>query len=305
MKPPHQPVLLAETMRLLNPQLGESYLDLTGGYGGHASAVLGKLGPKGRAVIVERDAEAVRWLQKRLKDRALIVHTDYLNAAEQLYEDGSLFDMILLDLGVSSPQLDDPVRGFSFKVSGLLDMRMDQTCDLTAAAVVNTYSLKQLEKIIREYGEERKARRVARAIIAARPLASTGELAAIVRQEVGYSGDIDPATRTFQAIRIEVNAELDQLQSTLTILPNLLTPGGRLAIISFHSLEDRLVKNWLKTESRDCICPPVQPICTCGHQAKLTILTKKPLTGKEYDALNPRARSAKLRAAAKIKTKGG
>lgn len=305
MKPPHQPVLLAEVIRLLNPQLGESFLDLTGGYGGHAAAVIEKLGPKGRAVIVDRDATAVRWLQKYLRDRAMIIHADYLSAAQHLRDDGSLFDNILLDLGVSSPQLDDPARGFSFKEDGPLDMRMDQKSSLSAAEVVNTYSPKLLERLIREHGEEHKARRVAEAIVASRPIHTTGQLAAVVRKAVGPSKDIDPATRTFQAIRVEVNAELEQLVQTLEILENLLMPDGRLAIISFHSLEDRLVKNWLRRESGDCICLPSQPICTCNHQATLSVLTKKPLMGKQYDASNPRARSAKLRAAVKIKTKGG
>ena len=209
-------------------------------------------------------------------------------------------DMILLDLGVSSPQIDNPERGFSFKSDAPLDMRMDQSQSYTAAEVVNRMPEAKLASIIRTYGEEPKARAVAKAIVSGRPFATTTELARVVRR-FALAGDIDAATRTFQAIRIEVNGELDQLRETLPLLTKLLSYGGRFAIISFHSLEDRIVKQFIDQESRDCICPPKQPVCTCDHVASLRKITTKPIVGDSTEiAINPRARSAKLRAAEKI-----
>lgn len=298
--PQHQPVLLREVLAVLAPQKGETYLDGTAGYGGHAAPILELLGTSGRAILVDRDANAVRALAERFGDSADVMHADFLEAADRLLEEGELVDMILLDLGVSSPQIDNAERGFSFKADAPLDMRMDQSQSYTAADVVNHMAEKQLEQIIRDYGEEPKARAVARAIVQARPLHTTGELAKVVRK-VAVKGDIDAATRTFQAIRIEVNGELNQLQEALPKLAKLLRLGGRLAIISFHSLEDRLVKQFFDLESLDCICPPKQPVCTCDHVASLRKITAKPITGDSSEiAINPRARSAKLRAAEKI-----
>jgi len=299
MKQKHKPVLLQEVLRLLQPKRGESYLDGTAGFGGHAQAILEQTAAFESAVLVDRDRDAVVHLQDFFVDSE-ILHDTYLGAAERLARVHRTFDMILLDLGVSSPQLDRPERGFSFRQSGALDMRMDQSAGISAQDVVNEYPLERLERIIREYGEERYAKRVARAIVRDRPFRTTGELAESVRASVGYVRDIDPATRTFQAIRIEVNDELAQLASALPVLLQLLNDGGRLTVISFHSLEDRIVKNFMHTESRDCICPPKQPICTCGHVASIRLLTRRPITGSDYDAINPRARSAKLRAAEKI-----
>jgi 16S rRNA (cytosine1402-N4)-methyltransferase len=217
-----------------------------------------------------------------------------------LLEEGQLVDLILLDLGVSSPQIDNADRGFSFKADAPLDMRMDQSQPYTAADLVNTLPERELERIIRTYGEEPKARAVAKAIAANRPFRTTGELAKVVRK-VALKGDIDAATRTFQALRIEVNGELDQITEALPKLTKLLSLGGRIAIISFHSLEDRIVKQFFDLESRDCICPPKQPVCTCGHVASLKKITAKPILGDSTEiAINPRARSAKLRAAEKI-----
>jgi 16S rRNA (cytosine1402-N4)-methyltransferase len=297
----HQPVLQDQVVQVLAPQKRESYLDCTAGYGGHAALVTERLGSNGRVILVDRDARAVQALSERFGDLVEIIHESYLDAAKRLLEDGTLVDMILLDLGVSSPQIDNAERGFSFKADAPLDMRMDQSQSLTAAEVVNHTHVRELERIIREYGEEPKARAVARVIVANRPFTSTGQLAKVVRRAALREVDIDNATRTFQAIRIEVNAELQQLEEALPVLAKLLVPGGRLAVISFHSLEDRIVKQFFDQESRDCICPPKQPICTCGHVASLVKLTPKPITADSNEiAINPRARSAKLRAAEKI-----
>ena len=297
--PQHQPVLIESVIDVLAPKPGETYLDGTAGYGGHAAAVIDRIGPTGRAILVDRDAHAIRVLAERFSDQE-IIHADFLEAADRLLEEGQLVDMILLDLGVSSPQIDNADRGFSFKSDAPLDMRMNQAQPYTAADLVNKLSERELERIIRTYGEEPKARAVAKAIVAHRPFKTTGELAKVVRK-VALKGDIDAATRTFQAIRIEVNGELDQISEALPKLTKLLSLGGRLAIISFHSLEDRIVKQFFDLESRDCICPPKQPVCTCGHVASLKKITTKPILGDSTEiAINPRARSAKLRAAEKI-----
>jgi 16S rRNA (cytosine1402-N4)-methyltransferase len=301
MKPLHIPVLPDQVLRVLAPQKGESYLDCTAGYGGHAALVTKSIGETGQVILVDRDVIAIGHLRERFGEEARLIHADYLEAARRLVDEGTQADMVLLDLGVSSPQLDNPERGFSFKADAPLDMRMDQSQAKTAADVVNGYREAELERVIRDYGEEPKARAVARAIVAARPFATTGELAAVVRRAALRDKDIDAATRTFQAIRIEVNAELAQLAEALPVLTKLLAPGGRLAVISFHSLEDRIVKQFIDQESRDCICPPKQPVCTCGHVAQLRKLTRKPISGESDEiAINPRARSAKLRAAEKI-----
>ena len=301
MKTPHHPVLLNQVIQVLDAQEGESYLDVTAGYGGHAEAVQKLIGADGRMILVDRDAHAIQSLSEKLGDAVEVIHDNYLDAAERLREDGTLVDMILLDLGVSSPQFDNPERGFSFKLEAPLDMRMDQSQKKTADEVINKMAPRDLERIIRDFGEEPKAREVARAIAAARPITTTTKLAAVVRKAAYHTTEIDPATRTFQALRIEVNEELEQLEEALPVLARLLTPGGRIAAISFHSLEDRIVKQFFDRESRDCICPPKQPICTCGHVAILTKITNKPITADPDEiAFNPRARSAKLRAAEKI-----
>lgn len=288
----HQPVLLGQTVELLAPKTGETYLDLTAGYGGHASVVIGKIGKASLATLVDRDEYAITSLQQLREAGACIVKKDFASAAQTLAEAGDKFDMILIDLGVSSPQLDNAERGFSIQRSGPLDMRMDQTQSKTAADIVNTYSQDQLVAILREYGEEPKAVAVARQIIASRPIRSTDELALVVAKAFrGKWGKTHPATRTFQAIRIELNDELGQIKDTLKLLPQLLRPGGRVAIISFHSLEDRLVKQFFKEQAE------------AGYEAELALLTKKPISGATDDVHNPRARSAKLRAAVKIKTK--
>jgi 16S rRNA (cytosine1402-N4)-methyltransferase len=286
-------------MALLNPQRGESYLDGTAGFGGHAQAIISAIGDEASVVLVDRDQIAIDALTEMFGTRATILHMDYASAAQQLYEAGRQFDLILLDVGVSSPQLDQAERGFSFRADANLDMRMDQSQSLTAETIVNTWKQEDLANVIYEYGEERRSRAVARAIVAARPVTSTQQLADIVRSVVPKGASkIDPATRTFQAIRIAVNNELDQLAKALPLLVQCLSAGGRLAVISFHSLEDRIVKQFFDTESKDCICPPRTLVCICKHTATVIKLTKKPIVAEPNDS-NPRARSAKLRAVVK------
>jgi 16S rRNA (cytosine1402-N4)-methyltransferase len=213
-------------------------------------------------------------------------------------------DLILFDFGISSTQLDAPERGFSFRGEGPLDMRMDVTSDLTAERIVNTFEPSEIERIIRSYGEERWARRIAQFIVARRPLRTTRDLASAVEAAIprkAWPRDINVATRTFQGLRIAVNNELGEIEAGLKAALLTLKPGGRMATISFHSLEDRLVKSFFIVESKDCICPPQQPVCTCGHRATLRIVTRRPVRPSEEEvAANPRARSARLRVAEKI-----
>jgi len=296
--PLHIPVLIDEVLQYLKPKAGDSYLDLTAGYGGHAAKVVERTGNPGGTVLVDRDSNAVKELEKRfagdISNGLSILHDDFAAATQQLIASGRHFDCILADLGVSSPHLNQAARGFSLAQDGPLDMRMDQEQELTADRVVNGYSEAQLIDILKSYGEEPKARAVARAIIAARPVRTTAELASIVARVWHGPGKthskVHPATRTFQAIRIAVNDELDQLEKSLPQWINLLTPGGRLAIISFQSLEDRLVKNLLADKSGD------------RYDSEIQLLTKRPITAESTELVhNPRARSAKLRAAVKNK----
>ncbi len=286
----HVPVLLNEVLEVLAPKKGESYLDLTGGYGGHASAILERAGNYEHSVLVDRDPNAVRSLQEQFSANGVeIRQTDFLSASRDLKEQGRQFDLILADLGVSSPHLNQANRGFSIREDGPLDMRMDTTQDLTAEQVINTYSEDDLADILKRYGEEPKARRIASLIVHNRPIKTTNELAKIVAKAWPGHSKTHPATRTFQALRIAVNDELELLRKSLPIwIEDLLAPGGRIAIISFHSLEDRLVKQALQEASGD------------RYDAELRLLTKHPLTGSAQELVfNPRARSAKLRAAAK------
>jgi len=290
----HIPVLLDEVLDSLKPKEGENYLDLTAGYGGHAREVIARIGAENLATLVDRDEFAISNLRDLKQKGARIIHSDFLSAAEELKIEGAKFDMILLDLGVSSPQLDRLERGFSFRGENDLDMRMDQSQDLTAVHIINRCSEKDLVKIFVEYGEEspKTAAKIAREITWARkkmPIKMTSQLADLVKKVKFGRSKIHPATQVFQAIRIAVNDELGQLEHTLPILPDLLNKNGRLAIISFHSLEDRIVKNFLKDQSDS------------GLEAELKILTKRPIAGDIKMNNNPRARSAKLRVAAKIK----
>jgi 16S rRNA (cytosine1402-N4)-methyltransferase len=290
----HFPVLLEAVLTYLDPKEGDSYLDLTAGYGGHAGTVLERTLSPNKATLVDRDQNAIESLHQKF-DSGLpqIIHEDFLGASKRLRSEGKQFDLILADLGVSSPHLDNASRGFSLKADGPLDMRMDQRQSLTAEEIVNSYSEDELADIFHMYGEEPKARKIARSIVEHRPIKTTHELAQLIAQAwPGYS-KVHPATRVFQALRIVVNSELEQIKQAIPIWIDLLAPGGRIAIISFHSLEDRLVKQGLAEVSGD------------RYDAVLQLLTKQPVTGSGDELVfNPRARSAKLRAAVKIKKKG-
>ena len=290
----HIPVLLEQVLQYLDPQSGENYLDLTAGYGGHAAAVLEQTGNFADSVLVDRDEQAINELRQRFKEPGItLVHQDFLSASQELADKGRQFDIILADLGVSSPHLNEGKRGFAIHESADLDMRMDQRQTLTAHTVVNTSSEAKLTDILRRYGEEPKARTIAAAIIRARPVNTTEQLAAIAARAWPGHSRVHPATRTFQALRIAVNDELHLLEQALPLWRGLLAPGGRLVVISFHSLEDRLVKQSLAEASGD------------RYDAELRLLTKSPVTAAPNQiVLNPRARSAKLRAAVKINMKG-
>ena len=286
----HVPVLLESTLELLDPSKDESYLDLTAGYGGHANRILDITGNFAETILVDRDDNAMKSLEPLSNRGVRLLHTDFVTAAKQITDEGRKFDMILVDLGVSSPQLDQSDRGFSFTNSGPLDMRMDRRQVRTAEMLVNTASTDELSHIIAQYGEEPVgfARTIASAIVANRPLSKTNELAELIKKSYrGKWKKIHPATRTFQALRIAVNEELRQIEDLLPNLPDLLQTGGRVGIISFHSLEDRLVKNFLKEQF------------DAGYEAELFPITKKPILGSQTDVHNPRARSSKLRVAVK------
>jgi len=283
-KPVHQPVLLDEVFGFLQLRPGEVYLDLTAGFGGHAQAAKQAIRSEANLVLVDRDVEACGFLRTHFKD-ARIINEDFVSAAKLLISEGKMFDAICVDLGVSSAQLDRQERGFSFAGDGPLDMRMDTRQRLTAADIVNGYSEEQLADLIFQKGGERRSRQIARAIVARRPLATTAQLADAVKSQFRHYQRIHPATRTFQALRMEVNQELEQLAQLLPLLPKLLKNSGRLAIISFHSLEDSLVKRYFRQSDRD------------GEIEQLTKKVIKPAT--QETTTNPRSRSARLRAARK------
>lgn len=288
----HIPVLLEEVLQYLDPQQGDSYLDVTAGYGGHASKVLERTLNEAKAYLIDRDQNATEHLKSMFSSSTNIIQKDFLSATRELHDANMQFDLILADLGVSSPHLDIASRGFSIRSEGPLDMRMDQTQELTAEEIVNNYDEAKLAKLIRDFGEEPRARRIARLIVENRPIDTTSKLAKVVAPAWPGHSKVHPATRTFQAIRLAVNSELDLLQQALPIWIDLLAPGGRIAIISFHSLEDRIVKKVLNECSGD------------RYDATLKLLTKQPVVGNDMEFVNnPRARSAKLRAAVKIKTK--
>lgn len=304
--PEHVPVLLEAVIDGLAPQPGACLIDGTLGAGGHAAAWLAAAAPDGRVLGFDRDPGALTLAAEHLAgagERATLVHASYERMGEIAAEKGfDPADAILLDLGFSSLQIDDPARGFAFRLDGPLDMRFDPRQPTTAADLVNGLPADELADLIYAYGEERHSRRIARAIAEARPVTGTATLAEIVKRAVPRSTErIHPATRTFQALRIAVNDELGALERTLPQAVSLLRPGGRLAVISFHSLEDRIVKNFMRDEARDCICPPEVPICVCGHEASLRVVTRRPLTAEPDETeRNPRARSAKLRIAERI-----
>ena len=292
-------------MLWLKPRPGRDYIDATVGLGGHAQGILQRSLPDGRLLALDIDRQALGYARHRLAEfgeRVVFVQGRHADLAEIADEHGfEQVDGVLLDLGVSSLQLDDATRGFSFRENGPLDMRMGPDTETTAERIVNTWPEKELARIIYEYGQERRARRIAQAICARRPVRGTRELADLVAKVVGHSGRIHPATRTFQALRIAVNGELSSLESVLPQAVELLSAGGRLVVISFHSLEDRIVKQFIAREIKDCICPPRIIVCICGHRATLRRLTRKPIrpTDEEVED-NPRSRSARMRVAERL-----
>jgi 16S rRNA (cytosine1402-N4)-methyltransferase len=303
---PHQPVLYHEVLKALAPKSGLVYLDGTLGAGWHAEGILKASAPSGRLIGLDLDPHALEIAQQHLlayQDRTIIRQASYFAVPKILKELGlNGIHGILLDLGVSSMQLDQPERGFSFLEDGPLDMRFNPMEGPSAADLINALNADALSRIIWDYGEERYARRIAKAVVKARPIHTTQELVSVILAAVpGYEAHLHPATRTFQALRIATNEELETMAKALPGLVESLVVGGRIAVISFHSLEDRIVKSYFRKESKDCICPPEQPICNCGHLASLKILTKKPVRASDKEVeRNPRARSARLRIAQKI-----
>jgi 16S rRNA (cytosine1402-N4)-methyltransferase len=301
----HVPVLYDQVLAWLQPRPGGWYVDATLGAGGHARGILLASHPDGRLLGLDADPDALLHASKVLEPFGDRVTLRVANFRQLGAVAGALdireVDGILMDLGLSSRQLDEAERGFSFAQDGPLDMRMDRSRRESAADLVNTLSEAELSDILWQYGEERHSRRIARAIVAARPLVTTGQLADLVARTVGRREKIHPATRTFQALRIAVNEELEALSEALPEARDLLRPGGRLAVIAFHSLEDRLVKAFYRQEARACICPPELPVCVCQHQATLRVLTSKPVRpSADETARNPRSRSARLRVAERL-----
>ena len=331
----HVPVLLDEVMTYLRPQASGRYIDGTLGGGGHTQAILERSDPDGRVLAIDTDAQTIARATTHLaryrdEGRLVLAHGNFTDL-QRFAEEAGFMDVqgVLLDLGFSSDQMNDAQRGFSFSADGPLDMRLDASLPLSAADLVNTMSEQELADIFWRYGEENRSRQIARRIVRAREkeaITRTSQLASLAASGVPHKpGAIHPATRTFQALRIAVNHELEHLE---TVLPQILdvlhvpqmreegedmkdmtpdetdtlqTQGGRMAIISFHSLEDRIVKEFMRRESRDCICPPHVPVCVCGHKARLRIVTAKPVVAGEREVeQNPRARSAKLRVAEAI-----
>ena len=306
----HVPVLADEVRRLLAVQPGETVVDATFGAGGHAALLAADLEGQGRFVAIDRDPN-VRPYFERFRRRAgvpaRLLRGEASIVLEQLAGNGFGADAILLDLGVSSMQLDRPERGFSYAVDAPLDMRMDPSAEVSARELVNEASERELQSIFRRFGEERYARQIAREIGRRRkqaPIERTGELVDAVRAAIpapARFGDGHPAKRVFQALRIAVNDELGALERALPAALELLRPGGRLAAISFHSLEDRLVKRFLRREERGCVCPPDFPVCVCGHEPSLRALHRKAIRPTPAElAANPRASSARLRTARKV-----
>lgn len=302
----HVPVLFQEVLDVLNPVSGGLYVDGTVGAGGHSRGILERSSPDGKLIGFDRDPAALALAESNLaefSDRVTLIHGSYHELVSHLNNrNWHTVDGILIDLGLSSMQLDSPERGFSFRYDVPLDMRFDPDQSFSASDLVNEFTREELAEIIFTYGEERFSRRIADAIIANRPLATTKELAELIKGVVPHTrSKIHPATRTFQALRIVVNNELNALEAFLPAALEVLKPGGRLAVIAFHSLEDRIVKVYFRQESRDCICPPEIPICMCEHKARIKEITRRPIRPEDREIEgNPRARSAKLRAAEKI-----
>jgi 16S rRNA (cytosine1402-N4)-methyltransferase len=319
----HIPVLLQEVLHFLQPESGGLYIDGTLGGGGHTAALLERSAPNGKVLGIDTDLEALARVRERLPQeiqdgRLVLAHGNFADMARIAAETG--FDKrgvqgVLLDLGFSSDQMDNSERGFSFSSDGPLDMRLDRSLPVSAADLLNTASEQELADIIWRYGEETRSRAIARRIVRERqeqPIQRTAQLAKIVASGVPYKpGSIHPATKTFQALRIAVNQELDRLTEVLPQMFDLLSSQGnatgnsegvgRMAIIAFHSLEDRIVKEFMRHEATDCVCPPRFPVCICDHKARLRLLTPRPVVSGVHEIRqNPRARSAKLRVAERI-----
>ncbi|MCL0078326.1 16S rRNA (cytosine(1402)-N(4))-methyltransferase RsmH [Dehalococcoidia bacterium] len=302
----HQPVMLKETVEALQVQPGGRYIDCTVGQGGHAAAILEWSSPGGQLLGLDADPQAIKTAQFTLREygKSVLLINENFGRLEKVASEHNFRPVhgVLFDLGLSSLQLVDEERGFSFRRDGPLDMRFGPDQELTAAEIVNDFPEDELARLIWSYGEERRSRRIARCIVESRPVTTTLELAGIVAKAVnGERGRIHPATRTFQALRIAVNREMENLMLALEQAVNLLGFGGRLVVISFHSLEDRPVKELLSREARRCICPPETPVCTCRHTPRLRLVSKGIIrpTVEEIEA-NPRSRSAKLRVAERI-----
>ncbi len=301
----HTPVLLSEALRALAVQPGGRYIDCTVGAGGHAAAILDHSSPGGQLLGIDADPAAIEAAKKRLqryKESALLVNDNFANL-QSICIKYDFFPVhgILFDLGLSSLQLNGSRRGFSFQTDAPLDMRFNPTQKTTAADIVNTTPEARLAHIIKTYGEEKRSRRIARIIVENRPVSTTRQLASLVETAIGRSGRIHPATKTFQALRIAVNHELEHLEAALRQAVDLLGHAGRLVVISYHSLEDRIVKQFMQTESRGCICPPGTPACICGHTPRLELVNKKVITPTRAEiGLNVRSRSAKMRAAQRV-----
>jgi 16S rRNA (cytosine1402-N4)-methyltransferase len=304
--PEHVPVLYKAVLSYLALGPGDNVIDGTLGGGGHASGLLQATAPNGRLLGLDRDPAAVVRAQTRLapqNERVTLVQRSFRDLTTVVQENRfPPADAVLLDLGLSSYQLASPERGFSFVKDGPLDMRFDPTQNRTAADLVNNLSVKELADILYRFGEETSSRRIAQAIVAGRPIETTRQLAEVISQAVGgRRGRIHPATKSFQALRIAVNDELGALEEVLPQTVQLLKSGGRVAVISFHSLEDRIVKRFFREQARACICPPELPVCVCDHQPTVRVLTRRPIRPNESEIQqNPRARSARLRVAEKL-----
>ncbi len=311
----HVPVLAGELIDLLDPRPGQVAVDCTFGAGGHARLVAERLGSTGELIAIDRDpaaAERFAELAREVDCETRFIQADFAAGLAQLAAEGVAADLIYLDLGMSSMQIDTWVRGFSYSYDAPLDMRMDQAQELTAAVLVNTWDERQLARLLREYGEERYAGQIARAIVRRRgkvELTSTQELVDVIKSAIPVPAQFaggHPAKRTFQALRIAVNDELAQVDAGLPAAWEVLGIDGRLAIISFHSLEDRRAKRFLADRARGCICPPELPICVCGHEPEAELLTRRAVAPTAGEiAANPRARSAHLRVARKLVSDAG
>lgn len=307
----HRPVLLDECLEALAIRPDGIYVDGTLGRAGHSLEILRRLGPEGRLIGVDRDETAIQAARERLAEfagRFTLVHSNFSRIGEILDELGiRQVDGMLFDLGVSSPQLDEAERGFSYLQDAPLDMRMDRSAALTARDVVNTWSYEELRRILFEYGEERYAPAIARAMVRQREqqaIETTGELTELIKKAMPPAALREkqhPAKRSFQAIRIAVNGELEELEPMLQAAVEHLAVGGRLAVISFHSLEDRIIKKTFQQLAAGCTCPPEFPVCVCGKKPRIRLISRKPITATQAElTYNPRARSAKLRVAEKL-----